>query len=146
MFRLVALLSGFIFGVGMMVSGMVNPAKVIGFLDVFGQWDPSLAFVMGGALLVFVPGYFLGVSRQKNPVLADQFCLPKTQTLDKKLIGGALLFGTGWGLAGLCPGPAITAIGSGALPIGLFVISMLVGMRLVQVFNASSNRALAAER
>lgn len=145
MFRLVALLSGFIFGVGMMVSGMVNPAKVIGFLDVFGQWDPSLAFVMGGALLVFVPGYFLAVRRQKKPVLADQFCLPKTQTLDKKLIGGALLFGTGWGLAGLCPGPAITAISSGALPIGLFVISMLVGMRLVQVFNASSNRALATE-
>jgi uncharacterized membrane protein YedE/YeeE len=131
MFRLVALLSGFIFGVGMMVSGMVNPAKVIGFLDVFGQWDPSLAFVMGGALLVFVPGYFLAVRRQKKPVLVDQFCLPKTQTLDKKIIGGALLFGTGWGLAGLCPGPAITAIGSGVLPIGLFVISMLVGMRVI---------------
>jgi Predicted transporter component len=131
MFRLVALLSGFIFGAGMMVSGMVDPAKVIGFLDVFGEWDPSLAFVMGGALLVFAPGYLLIVRRQQKPILADQFCLPKTQTIDKKLVGGALLFGTGWGLAGLCPGPAITAIGSGALPIALFVISMLVGMRAI---------------
>ncbi|OOE33455.1 transporter [Salinivibrio kushneri] len=146
MFRLVALLSGFIFGVGMMVSGMVNPAKVIGFLDVFGQWDPSLAFVMGGALLIFVPGYFLAIRQQQKPILADQFCLPKTRKIDKKLIGGALLFGTGWGLAGLCPGPAITAIGSGALPISLFVISMLVGMRLVNLFSDSSNRTLAAER
>ncbi|WP_077667146.1 YeeE/YedE family protein [Salinivibrio sp. PR6] len=129
MFRLVALLSGFIFGVGMMVSGMTNPSKVIGFLDVFGQWDPSLVFVMGGALLVFVPGYFLAVRRQKKPLMADQFCLPKTRKIDKKLVGGALLFGAGWGLAGLCPGPAITAIGSGSLPIALFMISMLVSMR-----------------
>ncbi|MPS31062.1 MULTISPECIES: YeeE/YedE family protein [unclassified Salinivibrio] len=131
MFRLVALLSGFIFGVGMMVSGMTNPSKVIGFLDVFGQWDPSLAFVMGGALLVFVPGYFLAVRRQKKPLMADQFFLPKTRKIDKKLVGGALLFGAGWGLAGLCPGPAITAIGSGSLPIALFMVSMLVSIRFV---------------
>ncbi|EOD78772.1 putative transporter component [Grimontia indica] len=134
LFKLVALMSGFLFGLGMMVSGMVNPAKVIGFLDVFGEWDPSLALVMGGALLVFLPGYFLLVRKQPKPALADSFSVNPSQQIDKKLVAGSLIFGIGWGLAGICPGPAVTAIGSGSSLIALFVASMVCGMYLVNVF------------
>lgn len=135
LFKLVALVSGFLFGLGMMVSGMVNPAKVIGFLDVFGQWDPSLAFVMGGALLVFLPGYFLLVRKQHKPALADSFSVNLSQHIDKKLVGGSLIFGIGWGLAGICPGPAMTAMGSGSGMVALFVASMLCGMYLVNALS-----------
>lgn len=131
LFRIVSLIAGFLFGLGMMVSGMVDPAKVIGFLNIFGHWDPSLAFVMGGALMVFAPGYFLLVKKQPKPVLADTFCLSENQKLDKKLIGGSALFGIGWGLAGICPGPAVTALGSGAATVSMFVLSMIAGMFLV---------------
>ncbi|MBV7297340.1 DUF6691 family protein [Enterovibrio paralichthyis] len=133
LFRVVSLIAGFLFGLGMMISGMVDPAKVIGFLNIFGHWDPSLAFVMGGALMVFAPGYFLLVKKQPKPVLAETFCLSNNTQLDKKLIGGSALFGIGWGIAGICPGPAITALGSGAPVVGLFVLSMVAGMFIVSM-------------
>ncbi|WP_394208958.1 DUF6691 family protein [Enterovibrio calviensis] len=132
-FRAIALLAGLLFGLGMMISGMVNPTNVIGFLDIFGQWNPSLAFVMGGALLVFMPGYFLLIRRQPKPMLAETFCLSDNQSLDKRLVSGSALFGIGWGLAGICPGPAITLLGSGSGSVALFFLSMLAGMYLVNI-------------
>ena len=125
--RVVAIFSGFLFGLGMMVSGMVDPARVIGFLDFAGQWDPSLAFVMGGAIMVFMPAYFLIVRKMAEPVCDTDFRLSKKQTIDGRLITGSVLFGLGWGIAGICPGPAITSL-SGANPsIVLFVASMVLG-------------------
>ncbi|MDD1794658.1 YeeE/YedE family protein [Enterovibrio sp. ZSDZ42] len=129
----IALFSGLLFGLGMMISGMVNPANVIGFLDIFGQWNPNLAFVMGGALLVFMPGYFFLVRKQAKPLLADTFCVNESTALDAKLISGAALFGVGWGLVGICPGPAITALGSGSSIVFLFVLSAVIGMYFVNV-------------
>ncbi|USH05083.1 YeeE/YedE family protein [Grimontia kaedaensis] len=134
LFKIVALLSGFLFGLGMMISGMVNPVKVIGFLDVFGQWDPSLAFVMGSALMVFLPGYFLFIRKQTKPKFAMSFSVSQNQQVDKKLLSGSLIFGIGWGVVGICPGPAITALGSGSGMIILFFASMLIGMYLVNMF------------
>ncbi|KKD60217.1 transporter [Grimontia sp. AD028] len=134
LFKLVALMSGFVFGLGMMVSGMVNPAKVIGFLDVFGEWDPSLAFVMAGALMVFLPGYLLFIRKQPKPKFATSFSVSQNQQIDKKLLSGSLIFGVGWGMAGICPGPAITALGSGSGVIVLFFACMLIGMYLVNIF------------
>ncbi|WP_413112154.1 DUF6691 family protein [Thaumasiovibrio sp. DFM-14] len=123
-----SLLSGVIFGIGMMISGMVNPVKVIGFLDIAGEWDPTLAFVMGGALLVFIPFYFLLIRRCEKPIADRCFFMPESNVIDKKLLGGAALFGIGWGIAGICPGPAITMLGSGNLLIILFIIAMGAGL------------------
>lgn len=127
----VAGLSGVVFGLGLAISGMINPKKVIGFLDVAGDWDPTLAFVMGGALLVAVPAFRLAARRQK-PLLEDGFDLPTRKTLDARLIGGSALFGTGWGLVGFCPGPAVAALGpavvAGPTPVLVFVAAMLAGM------------------
>ncbi|MEZ5668251.1 MAG: DUF6691 family protein [Alphaproteobacteria bacterium] len=124
---LAALLIGLLFGVGLTVSQMINPAKVLGFLDVAGDWDPSLALVMAGALVVTFVGYRI-VLAGRAPLLAESFQLPTKRDLDLPLIGGAAIFGIGWGLAGLCPGPAITAIGLGERDIVLFVIAMVGGM------------------
>jgi uncharacterized membrane protein YedE/YeeE len=124
---LVALLSGGIFGLGLAVSGMMNPAKVVGFLDVAGDWDPTLAFVMGGALLVTVPA-FRWVLRRPRPVLAEDFALPAKRFLDARLIGGSALFGVGWGLSGFCPGPAVAALATGLAPVFVFAAAMLAGM------------------
>ena len=129
-----ALASGLIFGLGLSLSGMLNPARVQAFLDVFGNWDPSLAFVLGGAVLVA----FIGVraaQRIGHPVLDDTFHLPTNQTSDAPLIIGSALFGLGWGLGGFCPGPAIAslavaALTSGAPQVILFVLTMLLGMTL----------------
>ncbi|WP_407334223.1 DUF6691 family protein [Enterovibrio sp. 27052020O] len=131
LFRAIALLAGVLFGLGMMISGMVNPANVIGFLDIFGQWNPSLAFVMGGALLVFTPGYFFLIRKQAKPMLSETFCVSENPSIDQRLITGSALFGIGWGLAGICPGPAVTALGSGSGTVALFFLSMIVGMYLV---------------
>ncbi|MDD1783658.1 YeeE/YedE family protein [Enterovibrio sp. ZSDZ35] len=139
LFKFVSLLSGLLFGLGMMISGMVNPQKVIGFLDLFGQWDPSLAFVMGGALMVFIPGYFLVIKPQKSPRLAATFNFSTPSKADTKLLTGSALFGVGWGLAGICPGPAITLLGSGSMTIATFIISMLAGMFIVQVGTKASS-------
>ena len=124
---LVNLFAGTLFGLGLAISGMVNPQKVIGFLDFAGDWDPTLALVFGGALLVAIPAFRL-ILRRPHPVLAEAFDLPTKKVVDGRLLGGAALFGVGWGLAGLCPGPAVTALASGLLPVFAFVAAMVVGM------------------
>lgn len=126
---LVALFSGTLFGLGLAVSGMVDPAKVIGFLDIAGHWDPTLALVMGGALLVTIPTFRL-ILKRSRPVLADDFELPTKKEVDARLLGGAALFGVGWGLSGFCPGPAVTALASGLMPVFAFVGAMVAGMAL----------------
>jgi uncharacterized membrane protein YedE/YeeE len=134
---LAALASGLIFGLGLAISGMMNPAKVIGFLDVAGDWDPTLAFVMGGALLVTIPAYRAILKRQR-PVLEDDFSLPEKKSLDAPLIGGSALFGVGWGLVGFCPGPAVAALVTGLAPVLAFVAAMLAGMGLHAWISARS--------
>jgi len=124
-----ALASGLVFGLGLAVSGMMDPARVIGFLDVAGDWDPTLAFVMGGALLVAVPAYRF-IPRRGRPLLEEEFSLPEKKAIDTPLVGGSALFGVGWGLVGFCPGPAIAALGTGFVPVFAFVAAMLAGMAL----------------
>ncbi|HEX5848342.1 MAG TPA: YeeE/YedE family protein [Rubrobacter sp.] len=120
---------GIIFGLGLAISGMMNPARVIGFLDVAGDWDPTLAFVMGGALLVAAPAYRLILGRGR-PILDDSFSLPKNTLLDRPLILGSALFGVGWGLVGFCPGPAVAAVVTGLPAVLGFLAAMLAGMAL----------------
>ena len=122
-----ALISGLVFGLA--VSGMMNPAKVIGFLDVAGDWDPTLAFVMIGALLVAVPAYRL-VPKRGRPVLDEKFSLPEKKIIDPPLLGGSALFSVGWGLVGFCTGPAVAALGTGLFPVFAFVAAMVAGMAL----------------
>ena len=121
------LISGLLFGFGLLLSGMADPAKVQNFLDVFGTWDPSLAFVMGGAIAVTMPGFWL-VTRRNKPFFNDVFHLPSRTDLDARLITGAAIFGVGWGLGGFCPGPAITALPLAAEGSLVFVATMLTGM------------------
>ena len=125
-----ALLCGALFGFGLALSGMVDPARVLGFLDIAsGRWDPSLMFVLGGAVVVA----FIGVRIQRRmarPLVDTQFHLPQSRKIDARLIGGAALFGVGWGLAGFCPGPAIAALTLGGAPVLLFVAAMAAGMAL----------------
>lgn len=123
---IVSLLAGLLFGLGLVVSGMVNPAKVLNFLDIAGSWDPTLAFVMGGALLVTVPGFRL-VLKREAPILDGRFHLPERNDIDLPLVIGAVLFGVGWGLGGFCPGPAVTAMVSGFPAVFAFVAAMLAG-------------------
>lgn len=126
---LIALLAGVIFGLGLIVGGMTNPAKVLAFLDITGDWDPSLAFVMAGAIAI---GFFAfrQAKRRATSVLGDIIDLPEKTRIDRQLIAGALLFGIGWGLAGFCPGPALVALTIGGSPVWIFVASMLAGMGL----------------
>lgn len=127
---LVSLLSGVLFGAGLLVSGMTDPAKVVAFLDLAGAWDPSLAFVMGGAIGITLP-VFQWVNRSSSrPLLGKTFHLPTRRDLDAPLIGGAVLFGIGWGVAGLCPGPAIANLYTLTPQAVAFVVAMLVGMWL----------------
>lgn len=123
---------GLLFGVGLVVSGMSNPAKVLNFLDLFGTWDPSLAFVMGGAVVVAFIGYRLVLGRDA-PVAGDAFQIPTRKDIDMRLAGGAALFGVGWGLGGFCPGPALTAIGLGETGTLVFVPAMFLGMWLARI-------------
>ena len=127
---LVSLIAGILFGAGLVVGGMTDPGKVIGFLDLAGQWDPSLAFVMGAALCVTLPVFQLVIARRSRPVLGSHFFLPTKADLDPQLLGGAVLFGIGWGIAGLCPGPAIANLVSGAPEVLAFVVAMIAGMWL----------------
>jgi len=129
---LLALAAGALFAVGLILSEMINPAKVINFLDLAGDWDPTLAFVMGGGLLVTVPAYRL-VLRRAKPLFAERFHLPTRKDLDARLIGGAALFGVGWGLAGLCPGPALTALSTGLPEMAGFVLAMWLGMQAARL-------------
>lgn len=134
--NLVALLSGLLFGIGLAVSGMTDPAKVIGFLDITGAWNPQLAWVMGGALLVTLPA-FHWILRAGKPWRAPAFVLPTRQDLDRPLILGSLLFGIGWGLAGYCPGPAIASLALHPGSAGAFVLAMAAGMILHRRLHAS---------
>lgn len=127
-----AFAAGLLFGLGLIVSQMVNPAKVLGFLDVFGNWDPSLAFVMGSAVVVSGLGYLIA-KRRGVPVLAPRLEIPSRRDLDPRLIGGAALFGIGWGLVGLCPGPALTAITFGSWQVLVFAAAMIAGMALFRI-------------
>lgn len=141
---MIALLVGTIFGVGLTISGMTQPSKVIGFLNVFGDWDPSLAFVMLGAIGVHLFAYRIK-ARQTSPLLADEFYLPGKKEADSKLVLGSVIFGIGWGLGGYCPGPAITSLASLRGDVVLFVGSMALGM-LVQdwLFNhLTKNRVVS---
>ncbi len=133
-----AAVAGIVFGFGLIISQMVNPAKVIAFLDVFGDWDPSLALVMGGALVVTGIGYRL-VWQAKAPAFESRFQVPDNRQIDARLMFGAVLFGAGWGLVGLCPGPALTALSFGGAEVLGFVVAMLAG--LLGARAASARRA-----
>jgi len=126
MIRLISLLSGIIFGLGLTISGMVNPQKVLGFLNIFDAWDPSLIFVMVGAIIIFAPMHFI-FKKKSRPILAKNFISIQNKNIDKKLLIGSGLFGTGWGLAGLCPGPAIASISFLNPSSLIFVLFMFVG-------------------
>ncbi len=133
MAALIALLAGLVFGIGLLMSGMTDPAKVQGFLDLFGRWDPSLAFVMGGAIAVAIGAFTLAQRRAavgRKSWSGEPIELPASNVIDARLIGGGVLFGIGWGLAGFCPGPALVALSSGFGPALWFVPAMLVGMAL----------------
>jgi len=122
-------LAGLLFGLGLVISGMVNPGKVIGFLDISGNWDPSLILVMGGGLMLTVPAFHL-ILKNPNPLFEERFFLPTLKTIDRKLVSGAVIFGLGWGIAGFCPGPAIAALVTLDLTVLLFVSAMICGMLL----------------
>ena len=123
-----SIICGIIFSIGLGISGMTQPQKVIGFLDIFGEWNPSLAFVMGGAVLSYLALQLLIKRNFSIPLLGGSFQIPSRKDLDRSLIIGALLFGFGWGLGGYCPGPAITSLGSGSFNAILFVVAMGFGM------------------
>jgi len=128
---LISLLVGLVFGLGLIIAGMGNPQKVLGFLDLAGNWDPSLALVMGGAIPVSAIAFWLA-NRRGTSLLGHEITLPNTRNLDRRLIIGSLLFGIGWGLAGICPGPAIVLLGTGAWKALVFVAAMLAGMVLFE--------------
>ncbi len=132
--NIAALLAGVLFGIGLAVSGMLIPDKVLNFLDIAGHWDPSLALVMGGALAITTPGFYW-VTKQAKPALAESFTLPTAKDIDTKLLAGAALFGLGWGLSGLCPAPALVNIATGFVEVLAFVGAMLAGMLLHKVIH-----------
>ncbi len=127
MYVLTALLSGLVFGLGLIVSGMANPAKVLGFLDLAGAWDPSLALVMAGAILVGFFAFLVAKNRTRSFIGAEMK-LPTASAIDRRLLTGSALFGAGWGVAGFCPGPSLVALGMGEPKALVFVAAMLVGM------------------
>ena len=135
--KLISLISGIIFGIGLVISQMINPEKVLGFLDLFGNWDPSLAFVMIGALIITSPMFHL-IKKKEKPVFVDNFNYSKNKEINNKLIIGSVLFGAGWGLGGLCPGPAISSIALLNINSISFVVSMFFGFYLVKLFKLSS--------
>ena len=132
--KLVALFCGTIFGIGLVISQMINPAKVLGFLNVFGEWDPSLALVMIGALFVSSPLFHLFKNKEK-PIFSTSFSISENKEIDKRLIFGSILFGAGWGLAGLCPGPAISSIALLNISSVTFVFSMFIGFYIASKIN-----------
>lgn len=125
---IVSLISGLLFGSGMVISGMVDPNKVVGFLNVTGAWDPSLIFVLGGALLVFTPIYHLAIKHREKAFNGDVLSLPTNKKIDSNLMLGAVMFGAGWGLVGFCPGPIFASLSSGNIVVSIFMLSMIVGM------------------
>lgn len=135
-YSLAAFSSGLVFGLGLLVSGMANPEKVLGFLDITGLWDPSLAFVMGGAILV---GFFaFAVARKRTlSFLGFHMKLPASDRVDTRLVIGSLMFGAGWGIAGFCPGPGLVALGAGEIKAAVFVASMIAGMVIFEMIESS---------
>lgn len=129
MSKLTAFIAGLIFGLGLLLAGMANPSKVLGFLDLAGTWDPSLALVMAGAIAVALLPFTLAKKRQQS-LLGLPMQLPNKREIDRRLIGGSLLFGIGWGIAGICPGPAVAILLTGHWQVILFVAAMLIGMAL----------------
>lgn len=140
LFRVTSLVAGLLFGLGMVVSGMADPAKVIGFLDVAGAWDPSLMFVMGGALAVFMPAYFLLIKPKAKPVNAKVFCLANNTKIDPRLISGSVIFGLGWGLVGICPGPIVSSLALGNLGAWVFFPAMMLGLGVTNLLICIKNR------
>ena len=132
--KLISLISGSIFGIGLVISEMINPEKVLGFLDLFGKWDPSLAFVMIGALIVSSPLFHL-IKKREKPIFMNEFNYSNNTNINKQLIYGSALFGTGWGLTGLCPGPAISSLALLNTSSIIFVVSMFIGFYFVN-FNS----------
>ena len=132
MTAIASLLAGLVFGLGLIVSGMANPAKVLGFLDLAGQWDPSLAFVMAGAIAVGALAFAVA-SRRARSFLGAPMRLPAARHIDHRLVAGSLLFGIGWGIAGFCPGPALVALGMGEAKAAVFVAAMLAGMGIFEL-------------
>ena len=136
---------GLVFGLGLILAGMANPAKVQGFLDLAGQWDPSLAFVMGGAIgMSLLP--FAYAKRLQRTVLDAPMSLPMVDTIDLRLVFGSLAFGAGWGLAGFCPGPALVALGTGELKAIVFVIAMIAGMGMFELLNRRRRRTYVSSQ
>ncbi len=127
-----ALLAGLVFGLGLIISGMTDPSKVIGFLDLGGSWDPSLALVMGGAIAVAFFAFRFAAARTQT-LLGDAIDMPASRRIDRRLVLGALTFGVGWGLAGYCPGPALASLATGGVKPLLFVLAMLAGMALFEI-------------
>ena len=134
-----SLLAGLLFGVGLIVSGMTNPAKIIGFLDLFGKWDPSLAFVMGGALLVGSIAFRFAGKRQRA-LLGIPINIPTKRDIDRRLVLGSLTFGIGWGLAGYCPGPAVASLATGGSKPWIFFLAMLAGMALFEIIEMRTGK------
>ncbi len=132
MYAIAAFVAGLVFGIGLIVSGMFSPAKVLGFLDLFGSWDPSLALVMVGAIVVAV-GAFAVAARRRTTLLGTPMRLPTARGIDRRLVLGSLLFGVGWGLAGFCPGPALVAVGAGYAKAIVFAVSMVFGMLVFEL-------------
>jgi len=139
---LTSLLAGLVFGLGLIVSGMADPAKVLGFLDLAGSWDPSLAFVMGGAIAVGLVAFFIA-GRRTVSFIGAEMKMPTARRIDRRLIGGSLLFGMGWGIAGFCPGPGLVALGMGEFKALVFVAAMLAGMGLFELLEARKPTAPA---
>ena len=137
--NIAALIVGFIFALGLGISGMTRPEKVIGFLNIFGNWDASLAFVMAGAIAVHSLAYRL-IRRRNSPLFSKQFYLPTSKELTPSLIVGAFLFGIGWALAGYCPGPALTSVASFQFRPLMFVVSMVLGMILFRIYQAAVHK------
>ncbi|MDO9169894.1 MAG: YeeE/YedE family protein [Methylobacter sp.] len=138
MLNISALLVGLLFGLGLIISGMTDPSKVIGFLDLAGAWDPSLAFVMGGAILVGTGAFAIAKKRQRS-FLGAPMQLPSATKLDKRLLLGSLIFGIGWGIAGFCPGPAVVSAAAGQPKAWIFVAAMLAGMALYNIIERCRN-------
>ncbi|UUX94556.1 DUF6691 family protein [Aquabacterium sp. J223] len=139
-----SLLAGLVFGLGLILSGMADPAKILGFLDLAGHWDPSLALVMVGAIAVGLVA-FTAVRKKTKSLLGLDLKLPTTYRMDRRLIGGSLLFGVGWGVAGFCPGPALAALGMGEPRAAVFVAAMLMGMGLFELMERTARLAPGKE-
>jgi uncharacterized membrane protein YedE/YeeE len=139
MASLFAFVAGLVFGIGLIIAGMANPAKILGFLDIAGKWDPSLALVMAGAIAVGLVAFALA-RRRTMSALGLPMQLPTASSLDARLVGGSIVFGVGWGLAGFCPGPAIVALGAGYAKAAVFVAAMLLGMIAFELIQRNRTR------